>query len=327
MSRRILVVGCGELGGRHLQAITAVPEVAEIEIVDPRSEARALGQTRLAERPAPGGTRVRWLTSLRDATAGGDLAIVATRADVRCQVAREVIEDLGYRALILEKMVAPSTADYERLLDVASARRAAVWVNCKTRAHASHRHVKAQLEPGAPLCLTVTGGNHGLANNGIHAADLFVFYDGAGELESRGAYVDPVLHPSKRGPGVFDLSGTLIATTNRGSRFVLSYAADHAAPGCFVVETARYRAIVDDIAKWVMESRADDGWRWHAVPFTEDLAVSHMTTAFAADIMASGRCALPTLAEAYPAHRFILEELRPHFARLLGGDVVRCPVA
>jgi predicted dehydrogenase len=327
VTRPILIVGCGELGTRHLQAVAAVPGVAQIDVVDPNPEALVLGQTRLAERSVPAGLEVRWMTSLREATPGGALAIVATQADVRCALARDVIEDLGYRTLILEKMVAQSTADYEQLLDVAGSRGAALWVNCKTRAHASHRYVKAQLEPAVPLSLTATGGNHGLANNGIHAADLFVFYDGATELESRGGHVDPVLHRSKRGPAVFDLSGTLIATTKRGSRFVLSYAPDHAAPGCFVVETVRYRAIVDDVAKLVTESRADDGWRWRSVPFAENLAVSHMTTAFVVDILATGRCALPTLAEAYPAHRFILDELRPHFARLLGRDVVRCPVA
>ena len=79
------------------------------------------------------------------------------------------------------------------------------------------------------------------------------------------------------------------------------------------------------MTKWFCESTADSGWSWRAVPFETNLMVSHMTRAFAADILTSGRCELPTLEECFPAHRFILSELLPHFNRLCGTDSDRCP--
>ena len=37
-NKRILIVGCGQLGGRHLQAVASLPSVREIDVVDPRPE-------------------------------------------------------------------------------------------------------------------------------------------------------------------------------------------------------------------------------------------------------------------------------------------------
>ena len=125
---------------------------------------------------------------------------------------------------------------------------------------------------------------------------------------------------------MFDLSGTLQGYTKKGSHFTLSSAADHDAPPYYTVISPRYRAIVDDMMKWFYESTKEAGWSWRHVPYEANLLVSNMTRVFAADILQSGRCSLPTLEQCFPAHRFILHELRPHFSRLLEKEIDRCPV-
>jgi len=323
---RILLVGCGELGSRHLQAVASLPHVEEIEVVDPRPEALALGQQRLAEVPDRSSTTVvRWLRSVDEANRGGELCVIATQADVRCQLVKQVADSLGYSRFLLEKLVAQSVRGYEDLMRFAVERTLSVWVNCKTRLHPSHKRVKAHLDPSEPIIFSVVGGNHGLINNGIHVADLFAFYDGARHIDSAGSRIDPLLHPSKRGNGMLDLSGTLCGYSERGSQFTLSYAAGHQAPMHYTILSRRYRAIIDDMTKWAYESTKDSGWSWRAVPFEANLMVSQMTKTFAADILSSGQCGLPSLEECYPAHRFILGELLPHFNRLLGRESDRCP--
>jgi predicted dehydrogenase len=163
-------------------------------------------------------------------------------------------------------------------------------------------------------------------NNGVHAADLFAFYDGTDRIESAGACIDPILHTSKRGNGVFDLSGTLHGYTAKGSHLSISYASQHAGPAHFSIASPRYRAVIDDQMKWFYESTMETGWSWRQVPFEANLMISHMTRHFAADILRSGQCELPTLQECFPAHRFILSELQPHFNKLLNHQSDRCPV-
>ena len=324
---RVLIVGCGQLGSRHLQAVASLPQVRNIEIVDPRPEALQLGRKRLGEIPGSrDGTVFHWFSSLEEATQGGDLCIVATQADMRCRLVHEIANRLEYCSFLLEKLVAQSVRDYEDLISFSKKRGLSIWVNCKGRAHPSHKRVKDRLNSTESIIFTVSGGNHGLVNNGIHAADLFAFFDGTDRIESAGTRIDPILHRSKRGNGVFDLSGALHGHTEKGSYFTLSFAADHDAPGYYAIVSRSYRAVIDDMMKWFYESTLESGWSWRQVPYEANLAVSNMTRAFATDILQLGRCELPTLEECFPAHRFILTELNPHFNRLLGVESDRCPV-
>lgn len=323
---RILIVGCGQLGSRHLQAVATLPFVNEIEVVDERPEALQLGKERLAEIQAQDHLQVRWLNSLKQARSGGDLCIVATQAAGRCELVRSVAERLGFSRFLVEKLVAQTTREYEELIDFSRKNSLRVWVNCKTRAHAAHRRVKQHLSHDESFVLCVAGGNHGLANNGVHAVDLFSFFDGTDKIDVTGSHIDSVLHPSKRGSALFDLSGTIHARSQKGSIFTLSLAGDHMAPLQFSVVSSKYRAMVDDQIKCFYESDAETGWAWRQVPYDSNLAVSSMTRDFATGILTREQCELPTLQECFTAHRIILETLRPHFNRILGKKTDECPV-
>ena len=324
---RILIVGCGELGSRHLQAVSALTGVDEIEVVEPRPGALQKGKERVQQvSDRNGAIEYRWLNSLSEATRGGDLCVVATQADVRCQIVREIVEKLNYSRFLIEKLVAQSIDDYEVLSEFVGRSGIDVWVNCKTRAHESHKRVKQHLDPGEPIMLTALGGNQGLANNGIHAADLFAFYDNANQINTDRSGVDFQLHTSRKRKGVYDLSGTLMGRSEKGSQLFLSFTSDENVPNYFSVFSSRYRAIVDDMTRTFYESTLDSEWQWSSIPIEENMLVSSLTRRFVRDILQQNTCELPTLTQCYPAHKFILEELQPHFKRLLNLSDNRCPI-
>jgi hypothetical protein len=249
---------------------------------------------------------------------------VATRAEGRGRLVGEISRQLGYSNFLIEKIVAQSVSEYDQLIQIAVDRKLSIWVNCKTRVHPSHIRVKQRLDPGESFVLTIAGGNHGLANNGVHMADLFVFYDNAKNIQPGIHRIDPILHRTKR--GTHDLSGTLQAWTDKGSSLALTFAPQHTAPVLFSISSARYRAVIDDSIHWMAESAAETNWKWNEIDVEANLTISHMTRAFASDILARGQCQLPTLMDCYPAHRFLLSELQPHFDKLLGAANDRCPV-
>ena len=323
---RVLLVGCGELGSRHLQAVARLAGVRDLDVVDPRAEALNVGRSRLAEVPDRAeDIVVRWHTTLEEATPGADLCIVATQAQGRCQLVKRIAHELGIRSFLIEKLIGQSVDEIEDLLAHVKTAGLSVWVNCKTRTYAIHQQIKSCLQPGDPIQMSVIGGNHGLANNGVHAADLFAFYDGAESIEPAEAVINPIVHRTKRGQ--CDLSGTLIGRTIHGSRFVLSYAGDHDQQELISVVTAHHRWLIDHFQRWMMESERTSGWVWRSVPFTEHTLVSHMTKTFAHDILTTGHCTLPLLETAATAHRFILGVLQPHFSRLLDQPLELCPVS
>lgn len=326
---RVLLVGCGEIGSRHLQAVVKLPQVREIDIVDPRPEALALGRARVAEvADRQSSMALRWLSSLEHASRGGDLCIMATQANGRGQLVRDIADGLGYRAFLLEKIVAQSIREMEELIAYTKLHGLSAWVNFKTRAYPIFKRVKQLIDPDEPIFLYTAGGNTGLATNGVHDADLFAFLDGASHIERAGcACIDPILHPSKRGRELFELSGTLHGCTKKGSHLVLSYMRGYHAWAYVSITTARYRCVIDHAQHSAVESDAASDWAWRLVPLERNILISQMTTAFASDILASGACELPTLEESLVAHRFIFGELQPHFNRLLKQpEADLCPV-
>ena len=325
--KRALLVGCGELGSRHLQALASMPMIREIEVVEPRPEGHSLGQKRLGEIPDRlESTEIRWLNSLEEASNGGDICILATQADVRGPLLHEIAGSKDYSSFLLEKVVTPSVPEYEELLTFSKDLDLSVWVNCKSRAQYSHKRAKKRLDPNEPIYLNVFGGNHGLVTNGVHIADLFCFYDGSDRVHFDESAIDPVLHPSKRGNDLFDLSGCLKGHSDNGSRLKMTMSADHLGPVFFSIASNGYRAAINDETKCLYESSAADGWEWTRIPYDENILVSHLTREFVTDIIMTGHCELPTLAECYPAHEFVLGELLGHFNRLLRTDGDRCPV-
>ena len=324
MSKRILIVGCGQLGRRHLEAVSDLKEVSHITVVD--AHLAALGQAR------------EFLTQLNQMRPGitfdlslpigenFDVCIVATQAAGRCALIQDIVRQTKCRKFLIEKIVAQSVQEYKALMDFAQAQNCLIWVNCKTRAYKIHRYIKEKIGQSIPMVMHMVAGNQGLANNGVHAADLFAFYDGDHRIEPIACRVDEKLHPSKRGASVFDLSGTLIGQTSRGSEMVLSYVQDHAAPETISINTPVCRFWVDHSQQNYFESYADEQWVWRKIEIVEDYRVSFMTKAFVSDILSRGQCHLPTLQQCFVGHEFILNILKDPFCRLLGRPVSLCPV-
>jgi len=195
---RVLIVGSGQLGTRHLQAVASMSDIDEIVVVDPNPVSLDLGRERLAEiADAAPDIEYRWETAIPN-DGGGELAIVATQSKGRADIVAAAAA-VGWCDFILEKVVTRSLADYDRLLGIAAAGGHKVWVNCQTRTYTIHKQIKAVLGVDEPIVLTNTAGNFGLGCIGVHTADLFAFYDGCYHIERAGSVLDDVLHPSKRG--------------------------------------------------------------------------------------------------------------------------------
>lgn len=320
-----MLIGCGQLGSRHLQALATLNGVDRIDVVDPYAPSLDRGRELLQEvKGANPDIRYRWLTSLSEAGDAGALCVVATQAEGR-EVFVEQALAKGYRRFLLEKVVCQSLSRYERLLDSVSGHGALAWVNCKTRAYPFWKYVKEKLEDSI-FEYYVSIGNYGLANTGVHLADIFVHLDGCERIEPVGADLDPVLHPSKRGNRVFDLSGSVFGRSERGSRLAMDFAGHHKLPGTIQVTSPEHRFLVNQVTRQAFEASPSTNWKFEPVPFEGDLMVSAMTREFARDILDRGQCGLPTLEECHPAHAFIFSLILPTMNKLLGKDDDICPV-
>ena len=327
MSNKILLVGCGQLGSRHLQAVAALKNISEIHIVDSNNSSLELGKRRLLETVDLNKDIVfKWANEISNTIGHGDLCIIATHAKGRTELIKKIYEELGYKNFLIEKIVSQSLYDYKGLMDFCDSNDILVWVNCKTRAYAVHKYIKSRLDPSELIVFSEIAGNHGLANNGVHAADLFLFYDGTAKINSAGSKIDEILHSSKRGNDIYDLSGVLHGYTDKGSRFILSFSKEHLNPDMIYISSKNQRFTIDHLNNFSHESYADTGWEWKKIDIKENILVSEMTKKFVTDILSKNSCELPTLKVCFPSHEFILSEALPYFNKLLKKDRDYCPV-
>ena len=323
-TKKILIVGCGELGSRHLQAVSRMKEVGEVYVVDSQRVSLERAKQRLGEvsdhNPA---ITYHWKESL-EGIPPGDCCIVATQAAGRERLIRLIAETVGYRRYLIEKIATQSIEEYESLMEFAQQSNLQIWVNCKTRAYGIHQLIKSKLKSNESIVFTRISGNFGLASNGIHSADLFQYYTQAPAILLTAARIDPILHTTKRGQ--CDLSGTLLGYTSGGSELVITAAAGHEQPDLISITAASGRYLVDQFQQYALECSEQTQGRWSPILFKENWMVSEMTKGFVTDILTKETCLLPTLQQCYPAHEFILNALLPHFNELQKIDSVLCPV-
>lgn len=327
MKKVILLVGCGQLGSRHLQSISTLENISEVHVFDINESSIELGKERLSQ--VSGLNReikYIWHSELRSDISGGDLCIVATHAKERVSQVKDIANKFGYSKFIIEKMVAQSVEDYKNLMAFCDSSNVKAWVDCPVRTYSIHKYIKSKILPNDAVFFTDTGGNHGLGCNGVHAADLFCYYDGSKKIMISGSKIDNLLHASKRGKDFYDLSGTLSGETEKGGGIVIHFDRSNYAPEHFTIVGSQYRYVVDHDMKTAFECSKENNWEWKKLAFDENVMLSHMSKKFVSEILQNGTCDLPTLAQAFPAHEFILDQLKPHFSRLLKKEIDCCPV-
>ena len=118
-SKHVLIAGLGQLGTRHLQALTQSKQNMTIFLYDVDFDAMNRALARLYE--------VNWdykrhklhfLKCLAEGPSNVDMAIVSTNADVRLHIIRELFAASEVKNLLLEKVLAQSVGDLQRMSDL-----------------------------------------------------------------------------------------------------------------------------------------------------------------------------------------------------------------
>lgn len=304
-SARITIVGAGQLGSRHLQALQNVRQPLEIHVIDPSPVSLKIAEERFNAVAAGAPHTVRFGTSL-EPTDGIDVAIVATNADVRAAAMQALLEASAVRFLILEKLLFTRSGDrraFQRVIDDGPL----AWVNCSMRMMPPYEAIRAELGTG-PIDYRVSGSRYGLVTNAIHYIDHVAHLSGCTDfdLDARGVEGLPI--PSKRA-GFLELNGRLVARFADGSRCDVVCYADGDAPTLVEIFTPERRYIVRESEGRMWSGAAAGQWHWEdrdaRIPYQ-----SEMTTQVIESLLAAGRCALSPLADSLRLHDLLLDPLR-----------------
>ena len=93
MVKNFVVIGCGNIGSRHIQALTKLPFNTHVEIVDPNLNSHKIAQSRLNEVSYDKQKHeFFWYTSISELKQkNSDLVIIATTAMNRISILEQLL--------------------------------------------------------------------------------------------------------------------------------------------------------------------------------------------------------------------------------------------
>jgi predicted dehydrogenase len=308
--KKVWIIGAGQLGSRHLQALKTVQYPLQICVVDPNAASLIVAQERYDG--ISGGEishEVRYAEHLPESNTREtiDLVIVATSSNVRRLVVDQVFDRADVASMVLEKILFQKKHDYETVLQRINSAGTDVRVNCSMRMMPFYQNVKTECR-GEPIHYQVTGSQFGLVTNLIHYLDHMVYLTGCNEFTLDTNLVDVKTIPSKR-QGFLELNGTIIASFADGSIGTFTCYAEGSLPVVVEVTTPQRRIIVKETENRAWISTAAAGWRWEEAE-ARILYQSEMTRWIAEQLLTGQPCELVQYAEAMQTHLQMLEPLK-----------------
>ncbi len=317
---RVKLVGAGQLGSRHLQALQAVSAPLEIHVIDPSVASLQVAKERFEsiKRDIP---HQIVFTQDFEKTGLADIAIVATNANVRREAISKLLAASDVRYLVLEKLLFTEREDYPAVEKVLSDARIKTWVNCPMRIMPAYNKIRASLG-GAPISYRVTGSQFGLVTNAIHYLDHVAHLTGCDSYQLDVSGLSRTLVSSKR-DGFLELNGTLTAAFSGGSRCEISCYPSGNAPVVVEIFNDSHRYVVRESEGKLWRATASENWSW-----TEDAAVipyqSQITTGVVESLLTDGDCGLSSYASSARLHLALLDPLLD-FVRAVSPEVRSYP--
>ena len=118
---KIAIIGCGQIGSRHLQGLMKLEFPILIDVVDSSEEAIKLAKYRATEIDSiVNSNDIRYFSSITEIEDDIDLCIIATSAKVRLKVLKLLLTLKKVKYLVLEKVLFQSIDEYviaQELLD------------------------------------------------------------------------------------------------------------------------------------------------------------------------------------------------------------------
>ena len=322
----IAIIGAGQIGSRHLQALVHLDRPATIYLVDPSdvslktAENRYLAVTK--DGPVMEIEPVRAIGELPEGEI--DAAIVATNANVRADVVEELVSSRTVRNLILEKVLFQRTDDYRRIGRLLDKSGIPAWVNCPRRMWGSYISLRETLS-GAPLReIHVSGSAWGLGCNAIHFLDLAAFFTSETSYRLSSTFLDDGFIPSKR-QGHIEFTGTLSGLMGDRCRITLSSVRDGTSPRVIRLSYPDRVLVIDEANGKLWQAEDSAQWDWSESPFEAPFQ-SELTHLAVQNILDRGTCGLTTYYESERLHMPMLDVFLTHLNQDSNRKTETCPI-
>lgn len=313
-----MLVGCGNIGSRHLQALVKLPFETKIEIIEPNIDAQNTAKKRLNEIRYDKSTfSIIWNTTIINST-NYDLIILATPSKNRFELIKTLV-DSGNKRFLIEKMVCQSQEEYEQILSQINSTNSKAWVNASRRYFDSYQKIKDLFSSDSQINLSVNAGNMGLGSNAIHFLDLFLWIAQDNQFSLNGDFLDNKILDNKRGIEYKEFSGAIIGKSYNNSIITINFSQNENPLYVFIFGQNK-SLLIDETNETLFDLKANKKEKFK-VEFQ-----SILTTKIVKDIFTNDTSLLPTLEESKNTHNELFRIFNNHIKKISGKEVEKCPI-
>jgi len=321
---KIVLIGAGQLGSRHLQGIAKSNIDIDIEVVEPFKQAREVAKQRYEEIDSNSKINsISFFESIDQLSNEIDILIIATNADVRSQIIKELLLKKRVKNIILEKVLFQTEEEYyevEKLLEKTSTK---CWVNHPRRMFPFYQALKSELKDAKQISYMVQGGAWGLGCNGLHFIDHLAFLSESTELKIDNDFLHPHIYEAKRADYV-EFNGLLKGRIN--NHIFALYSDKNYAPVTLTITTDTLSAFIDEVNGYVRIARKNNDWKWEELTQKIIYFQSELTNIVIEQIINTETCDLPTYDEAMKLHIPFIQALLSHMESVDGEVLTLCPI-
>jgi hypothetical protein len=314
MSRnlRILVVGAGQIGSRHIQALASIPNIIEVVAVDPSTESCNRARQRWHEISGHANKFLSFFSTLNEVNGRSfDLAVLATNATKRLDYLNQVAA-LGIRNVLAEKLLFQSVDQLEKAIELCSNKHVALYPNYVYRYTSPWSQLREYIR-GQNFEMRIDAGDIGFATNLPHWLDLFEFLADS-PLSELSIKLSCEPYPSKRDRNLIDFSGRAFGKSLSGSSLSMSFEEGLGLPVA-TISTVDGNIILNEEKCTISGSLRKSDMK------LDTPLVSKTTSLIVTDIL-FGKTALPNLIETASMNRLLLNAIQLALYRTIRTDKI-----
>ena len=215
MKNKILLVGLGSIGFRHLEGILAVKKKLIVYIFD-KNQSKYFEISNFLKNKKTNHTIifVKDIYEIKNI----DLLILATDSLNRLNILEKIIKNVKIKSILLEKVVFLDNKSFIKAIKLIELRKINVWVNCIRREVFFYNKLKKKITKDL-IKIHFTGYKWGLLSNLIHFIDLFFYFTNSKKINYFTKF-ESKKYITKRS-NYFDIGGAVSIKDSKNNELIL----------------------------------------------------------------------------------------------------------
>ncbi len=315
MIKKILLIGCGNIGSRHLEGLLKSKFSLEITIIEKSKKQIEIVKKKISNHNFKN-KKLIFFNKFVKKNFFFDLLICATTSEKRFDLIKNLVKKYKFSKIILEKIAFQNHKDFEKALRLLNKKNIDCWVNCPRREQKIYKEIKRKIKNNDLLTIRVSGNKWNLASNSIHFFDLFYFLtNDKNEFNKKTAFLKKI---SSKHINFYELTG-LLKIENQKSKIILD---DQKISKNIIVKiyTSNFKFTIYETQQFVKIVSS----RNNIFKKAKLLKQSSLTTLLVDKIFDNKKIYLPSLKESFLSHKLLYFSFGEYFINR--NKVLNCPI-